>query len=278
MNIGVNENVLVAKAEKNDKGTLEITFSQLGGDVKDKKKASSLAEQMGEGSDTSGNDGDGQRFMMFKPTITTFDDPDKVKEGKDIFAAFMDLKNQLAHILLRFGTEKSVKFSPFAGTGVSLTDDAKLLAAMETEAVCEKVYENLVSQFMSQIKPFLNREDKLSRLFLVRKSADSNFSVLRKKYLGNQPFFEDMAIPVNVSKMYTKKTDKATSFHEPIEVEGIKYVPAFTEKYEIKNGLDDPSRREVSADATAASEAEVADAGALFSAEEDDAPAFKLEE
>lgn len=256
--VGVNENVIVAKAEINDKGTLIVGVKELGVEIAEKKELT-LAEQLAEGDDTTGADGFGMtNFLMFMPNLIAFDKDengnDVPAEGKDVLAGFIDLKNQLAHWLKRFMTAGQIKFSPFAGVAVDAANPDDIYAKIVIKANAEKMYSNYITQFVTQITPFLNQEAKTCRLFLHRKSEASHFGVLRKKFLENQPFLEDnINIPIEASKMYTKQVPGTTTEHEPIEKDGIKYVPNFS-SYELKKKLDSTAIIEQPADPGAPSQ------------------------
>lgn len=282
--IGINDNIILSKAEVNDKGTLVVSVKELGTEVKETKKASIL-DDMADGSDTAGNTFGEVNFLMFMPSLTKYDKDEAGNEipedGAVIMKSFVDLKNQLSHWLKRFTTEKNIKFSPFAGVAVNMADEKDIIAKIATKAVAEKVYNNYITQFVTQITPFLNKSEKPGRLFLHRKSVESHFGVLRKKFLGDQPFFESMDLAPEVSKMYTKQTEKTTKFHDPIEIGGVKYVPNFS-KYELEKFLDNPAKAEVAADAASeAAEVEIQNVDTLFAAgssAEDAVGTFKIEE
>lgn len=280
--IGVNEDVLVSKAEKNDQQTLVVSFKESGTEVKVKKELSVL-EQMNEGSDATGSDGMGElNFMFFMPSMTKYG-TEEAETGENILKSFLDLKNQLAHILKRFMTEKEIKFASFAGVAVNAADPIDIYAKLSVKANVEKVYANYTDQFIKMVTPFLNKSEKPARLFLHRKNAESHFGVLRKKFLDNQPFFEGMEIPISASKLYTKQTDATTKLHEPIEVDGIKYLPKFTD-YELKKGLDDTSKSAAASETAVVNTSEIEDVNTLFNgssmgqAETAGSGDFKLEE
>lgn len=269
ISVGTNENVVFSKAEINEKGTLVIGFKELGTEVKEKKELS-VFEQMEEGSDASGDSSSGETiFLMFMPNLTDFDDKTKPAEAAKILQSFVEMKNQLSHVLLRFTTSPNIKFAPWAGVPVNLADEAATMAAIQTKAVAEKVYNNYAQQFLAMAKPFLNKEDKPGRLFLHRRSEAVHYGTLRRKFLESQPFWEGMEIPVEASKLWTKQVAGTTKYHEAILVgEGesaVKYVPAFT-AYEIKNKLDNPAKLDIPADASATAEEEIANVSSLFTA------------
>lgn len=283
--VGVNENVFPQDATLNDKGTLVFTLKEAG-TAEVKKEELSAAAMLADSSDTTG-DGDFSEgnFMFFMPGMEDYEK--NKKSGKDILADFTDLKNQLTHILKRFLTEKEIKWAPFAGVPINMNDDNDVFAKLEVLANVEKVYANFANNFITMITPFLKNQSKLSRLLLVRRSSESHYGTLRKKFLGNQPFLEDSAIPVNQSKLYTLKVEgKTTKFHEPVNVDGQLYVPAFSD-YELKKGLDNPAKSESVADTQAVNTEEIENVDSLFSggdnpnvtteAEANGEPEFKIE-
>lgn len=279
--VGVNENVFLSKAEINEKGTLLIGFREIGSELKE--KAVSMADEMSGGSDTSGASSGESTHLLFLPALVKYEKDaagnEQPEEGKVILASFLDLKNQLSHILKRFTTANLIKFSPFAGvTEINPASEADILEKIVNKPIAEKIYTNYISQFVAQVTPFLNLETKPARLFLHRQSETSHFGKLRKKFLGDQPFFEDTLIPVSSSKMYTNQLEKGTKHHEPVEVDGIKYVPKFSE-YELKNKLDNPHKIETQPDASsAAAEQEIQNVETLFSADAGaSAEGFQLE-
>lgn len=278
--VGVNENIVISKAEYNDKQTLVVSTKEIGQETTVKKEMTA-AEMMMDGGDTSGDGSMGEtNFMIFRPQMKDFDDPDKDLEPAKILENFLQMKNQLSHFLKRFTTDKMIKWAPFAGIPLNASDPNDVLAKIADPIMAEQVYQNYTKNFIDQIKPFLNLESKPGRLFLVRKSAASHFGVLRKRFLENQPFFEGCEIPVESSKMYTKLIasgkDKTTQLHEGVDVGGVIYVPKFS-SYELEKGLDNPDKVDTSEDQAGGADTagDIAQVEGLFSAD-GGAPAFEL--
>jgi hypothetical protein len=257
--VGVNEPVFFEKAEKNDKNTLSITFREATGE---EKKKLSLMDQMNEGSDTSGNnDLSATNFLLFAPS-TEFNENGTKKpvEGAKRVENLINFKNQLVHILKRYTTTKNIKFNVLKGLVLKTEDE--LITKVMDEKNYLLIYTNIVDQFLEQCKTF-NVFDPLkqSRLLLVRQSAEKHFGRLRDKFLENQPFLEDIAIPKDKSQLYIKAgTAGATTLFEA-DADG--YVPKFTD-YEIKNGKDNPIRSATEADRPDATPEDAAAVEGLF--------------
>lgn len=246
--IGVNEKVYLAAAEvkENDKKqkSLNIGFAEIGQEVN--AKPTNVLDMLNEGSDATG-DTNLTNIIIFPPSLVYLGDSfdgtkskGDAREGKDIFNDFVELKNQLVHILKRFLPEKEIKFDLMKGINISATTSPEqIMAAFTKENVANVVFNNLCNQFLAMAKSFIGDQSKGSRLFLVRTSQTKHFGTIRKRFLAENPFFESNAIAIPTSKMYTKKTKGTTKLHTETEVEidGIVYVANFN-AYELKNGLD----------------------------------------
>lgn len=256
--VGVNENIVLSKATINDKGTLVISARERDAEVSEKKELTA-AEMLSDSSDTTGDGSTGEiNLLIFRPQVKEFDDPEKDLEPAKILEGFILLKNQLTHWLVRFTTNKNIKWAPFAGIPINAASTEEVLAAVADPIKFESIYQNYIKDFIRQVAPFLNLGDKPSRLFLVRKSVTSHFGVLRKRFLDNQPFWEANEIPVEQSKMYTKLVkegkDKTTQYYEGVDVNGVIYVPKFS-NYELEKGLDNPDKIDTASDDTSSSAA-----------------------
>lgn len=249
--VGVNAPVFFEKAEKNDKGTLNVTFKESTGETKKK----SLLEQMNEGTDDSGNSSGSVSLLLFPPSTeyTNKEGQKEVVEGPKRVQALMDFKNQLSHILLRYVTSKQITWNVVKG--LVLKSDEELFVQVMDEKKYLQIYNNIVDQFLEQAaKLKVYDPTQLSRLMLVRQSKEKHFGRLRDKFLTDQPFFEDIAIPKDKSKLLVKAGTKgATTLFEP-DADG--FVPKFTD-YEIGKGLDNPIRSATASDSPAATAEEV---------------------
>lgn len=267
--VGVNEGVLFTKAEKNDKGTLAVTFTESGSEV---KKKVSLLDQMNEGSDTSGTNAGSTTFLLFPPSreILGGDKKGELQEPSRLIDNMMALKNQLSHILNKFTASTNIRWNVFQNVGVIKTDE-DILAAVSDETKYKQIYANIVDQFLENVAKYKVIESgKLLRLFLVRQSREKHFGRLRDKFLDEQPFLEDATlIAKDKSKMWVKAGAKgATKYYDPTE-DG--FVPKFTE-YEIKNGLDNPIVSATQADANEATPEDTKTVENIFGNKEDQAP------
>lgn len=274
--VGVNENVVLSKAEINDQGTLAVGFRELGTEVKTVAKASTIADEMNKSTDASESSGE-STFLVFPPNLKVYGKED-IKEGKVIVQDFIDLKNQLHHILKRFTTDSRIRWNMLAGVNVNPADDNDVFAKVRIQTVADAIYTNIVTQFVDQAKIFLNKDDKPCRLLLVRQSANKHFGTFRKKFLDNQPFLEGMEIPRENSKMMILETNQGmkTKYHDAVEG----FLPRFTD-YELGRGLDNPIALKTKADSPATSGEDEDEVDGLFNAgaeDGDDGISFGVEE
>lgn len=256
--VGVNEPVYLSKVEKNEQGTIAISFTEA---VAETKKKLGLLEQANEGSDTSGSNSGTTQFLLFPPSREFTKDGKKEKVAPEkLLSNLIDLKNQLVHILKRYTLAKNISFNVVKGMPV--TTDEQLLAAMEDEGQYAKVYANIIDQFMEQASRFkIVNSTVHSRLLLVRQSREKHFGRLRDKYLDEQPFLEDVIIPKDKSKLYIKAGAKGATTLFEADADG--YVPKFTD-FEIKNGKDNPIQSASAADANTATPEDAAAVEGLF--------------
>jgi len=253
--VGVNEPVFIEKAEKNEKGTLAVTFKEAGGET---KKKLSLLEQMNESSDASGSSAGATTFLMFPPSREY---QNELQAPEKLLSNLMNFKNQLHHILKRFVTSNQIRWDVLKGIGMIKTDE-DVLKAVEDETKYSQIYANIVDQFLTMGAQFkITDPAKLSRLLLVRQSKEKHFGRFRDKFLEEQPFLEDVMIPKDKSKLYIKAGTKGATTLFEADADG--YVPKFTD-YEISKGLDNPIQSATASDDSAPAPEEVAKVEGLF--------------
>lgn len=227
--IGVTENVFLSEQKKNDKGTLEVTITEAGGE---KKKLSAI-EQLNENSDTSGTSG-GTTLMLFMPSTEYQNEPISAEKRLQNLTKF---RNQMTHFLKGSVTESKIKWNVFKGIIIKNDDD--LMDKLMDNDIYAKIYGNIVDQFVEQASTFKINDPagKKFRFMGIRQSKEKSFVRLRDNYLDSRPFWESMDIPKDKSKMWVKAGSKdATKYFEP-DADG--YVPAF-DPYEISKGFDNP--------------------------------------
>jgi hypothetical protein len=202
LGVGIHENIVVEKAEKNDKGTLEIHFKQIG-DI----NPIDLLNAAGSGSTSF--EAKTERITVWRPTL---------REGQDTYKTASDkiaeLKDTLQSILAQYLTIDKIKWDVFAGTGI--TADTYKIKVMD---YIDTIYDNIVNQFVKQVTPFVGENSNKFRLLLVRQSAAKHYPKLRSKYLDTNPFIESMSVPASASKLkYTKfEVEKGLNNGTPVD-------------------------------------------------------------
>lgn len=192
LNVGIHENLVFSKNAKNDKGTLVLTFKKIMGD--------NPLELLSSGSSLEAQE---QQFFIYPPKIDEKDD------SKSMAAKIAEVRDPLTLIASQYMTSDKAKFSKmFEGTGVTAENyNAKLM----DETTINKIYANIVDQFIDIMKGFVGDNGKRMRMIFVRQSKAKHYPKLRTRFVESQPFIEPMDVP----------TTKL----------------AFT-KYELQNGLN----------------------------------------
>lgn len=233
--VGINENVLIDKVEITDavKGTLAFTFAEAGAEPKEEDPMAAL-----DGNDYADTGGSNLTLRMFCPLVPF----DKSSDGTPISPADQqksavhslgDKKNILMQFLLLFMTKDKITFDLYKGAGITKENFASKITQ---EAVLQKVFLNMATDFVGMITPHINDQANPFRLLLVRQSVTKHFADFRGKFVADNPFVELMAIPKEASK--------------------VKFT-----KYELQKGLDkdtilDKSTADIAADAGVELEAE----------------------
>jgi len=220
LNVGIHDNLVLSKAEKSakegKKPLLVLTFKTVHG-------GSPLDVLSGGGSLNTQE----QPFTFFPPRVDDGDD------AAAVGAKIAELRDPLSHILSQYVTGNQSKFNKmFDGTGVTAENYNTKIMSQET---LNKIYDNVIDQFLETIRPFVGDGGKRMRMIFVRSSRRKHYPRLRSRYLDSQPFMEPMDVPV------TKL--------------------AFS-KYEVTNQLNHGTP--VDATVTAPSEANVQDAEQMF--------------
>jgi len=184
--VGIKESIELTKAELNDKGTLVISLAVSAGEV-------SLEDQLN-GTDTGDTGVQTQDYFIFPFKIDQY-----TETGKALLASAMNMKKALTHILEGYMISEDIKWNLLNGITVSDVD-----VDLVKDSNIEKLYENLTTQFIEMITPFIGKGN-LFRVKLVRQSKDKHFSSMPKvrdfTNLVREPFWEAMDVLEMASKV-----------------------------------------------------------------------------
>lgn len=212
--VGIHDNLRVYKAVKNDKGTLVIG-------IKEEKATGSLLDLLNSNTENSTGGSKDQDFLMYCPKVTNFDGtPDT---GENNLKKVQEFKDTLTHILLNYMTSDKIQWDIMAGTDITVDN---ITERFTQQTVVDKVYENIIDQFITMIRPFTGQTNKLHRMLLIRKSATSHFPKFRSKFLDTNPFMEPMTVPKEQSRLKFTKWEVANGFSSPDKVEDGESVPS----------------------------------------------------
>jgi len=215
LRVGIHENLVLDKAQINDKGTLGLVFRPIS--LNKKEPSGFVEEEAAELSEGSNN----SALLIFPPTITKLknldgsekNDEEKLQVLSDDISNF---KDQLVSIIGAYRSLKDVKFRPYDGTGV---DKSNYNVEMLNNDTIKKVYTNYCNQFIGYITPFLGDDNNPVRLKLIRQSKDKHYATLPSRYLNTNPFIECMnSVPADKTKLrFTKwEMEKGFDSGEPV--------------------------------------------------------------
>ena len=206
LNVGKHNNVAFS-ATKNEKGTLVINAKVVEEDV-DFNLDEVTTETESEAS---------QNFLVFPLQLKGYVDGQLVDERpvKNIVEDIKNLRTMLTYILSQYTTTDNIEWDLYKGSDITTENQKDALATTEGLKV---VYDNLVDQFVAQMKDFAD-DSKLFRIILVRSSKKSHYPKLRDKYLNSAPFMESMDIPEAQSKLAFSKSEIERGMNDGTPVE-----------------------------------------------------------
>lgn len=211
ISVGINENVVLLKADTTEKGALQITFEEKAS----LEKTSSVFDDLQTAKVE--NDGQTSRSLLVFP----FKKPTGVRnEGKtddELIEMTSDdmkkVKNQLTQLLEQYLTSDKIAWDPYAGTGIDTTNYRQKFSDDDALA---KVFENYANQFIAQASPFFGNKAYLLRVKLVRQSADKHFATIPGKFLVDNPWVELMEVPTARVKFTKWEIDNKLNDGTPI--------------------------------------------------------------
>lgn len=205
--VGIHNNVQMTKATTNDRGTLVWGI---------KKVTTNKLADFDAASDDSASDTEENDFLFFPPQATAKDGSIDTAENNS--TKIKELKDQLSHILLRFMPSSQIKWDTLKDTGVTNENFEEKLTQ---QPILDKMYENIVADFIEMATPFIGPSAPLSRILLTRQSKAKHFPALRKRYLKTQPFFESMDVPQERSALKYTPWELENGFNNPNKVEEV---------------------------------------------------------
>lgn len=203
--IGINENQVLAKVAKNDKGSLQTTWrTKQDGPVVDAADPFAAFDG-GESAGTGG--GTTITIFPFDGKKGAYPDAPEV-DGPEMTKRINRVRDVLYHISKQYMTTDKITLNSkvmFEGTGITGDNYTTRVLIEDVQA---KIYDNLVNEFIRIITPFLNKDDQAMRLLLVRQSESKAFADYRTQFLNENPFLESMAVPADKSALKFTKWEK----------------------------------------------------------------------
>lgn len=209
LNVGVNKNLVLVGAKKNDKGTLTVTL---------KEATDPLAALNGTGS----VDGRSQEFFVEYP-FKAENSVGQTREADKILKTIDNYKRKLRQILGVYTTSDKISLVTTEGiTNIQTGED--LMREVTKQSVLDKMYANLTNQFLSQITPFIGPNGKKTNWALPRQDKNKPYPGIPKFASDYLPFVEPADVPV--SKVGFTKSEIKEGLHLPLEVKPASTVDA----------------------------------------------------
>lgn len=206
LKVGIHKNLVLSKVGRNQKAkdSLQITLKATG-------EVDLLAALNSTKTDFKA---EGIDIVLFPPS---WDFGGTRRENSAVLDDIMDFKSQLQNMLEMYMTEDKIKWNMTFGTGITSITSIEDLAAQLNEDRASKMYNNLVDQFLTQVKPFVGDNGKKTNWVLVRRSKANHQPTLRKRYVKNNPFVEPADVPT--SKLRFTKYELENGLNVPDAIE-----------------------------------------------------------
>lgn len=191
--VGIQDNIRLLEASKNDRGTLVIKAQQDAGGGGD------LLSQL---SSTSSQTMENENDYYFWPIQEDDRADSEAEKYKSALNSLKTLRAQLNHILEQYITSDKIHWNPTGNLGFTPGAEAQELAAglqdsAKRAVLLTGIYNNYVDQFIAQLTPHIGPASPLFRMKLPRQNAEKNFSSIPKF----APFMEPMSVPKNASQL-----------------------------------------------------------------------------
>lgn len=192
LKVGIHQDLVITKTEKNDKGSLVIGV----------KKISSVnpLDRLNSSTGSTSFEAEENDFLVYPPQTTNFSG--EKLDAEKVMKSIASVVDPLAHILSQYITKDKIKWDLFKDTGVTSENYSQKVTEEET---LTKIYNNIVAQFTAAMKPFIGENGKKLRGIFPRQSKAKHFPALRKSFLESQPIFEPMTVPAEQSKLKFSK-------------------------------------------------------------------------
>jgi hypothetical protein len=186
--VGINENVVLTKTAKNDKGTLVLGLK--------KNEAVDPIAALNSSTGSTNFEQREKELLIYPPQLTDFNN--QPKTGQEIMNSFKEIVDPLAQIASQYVTKDKISWDTFKNTDITAEN---VYAEVVKPEVVKQVYNNIVDQFVRLMAPFVGENGPKMRWLLVRQSKAKHFPRLRTRFLQGNPFIEPMTIPAAASKV-----------------------------------------------------------------------------
>lgn len=194
--VGIQDNVRITGAAKNEKGSLVLSIQQ------DAGGSSSLLDAL---SSTSTQASENDQDIIMWPVQEDDRLITDAEKFKDVLNRLKVFRAQLNHFLEQYVTADKIHWNPTVNLGVDTDTElnAALMDAVRRPVIVAGIYNNYVDQFAAQMAPYATATSALFRMKLQRTSKDKNFPTIPKFV----PFIEPMSVKKTASQLKWSKYD-----------------------------------------------------------------------
>ena len=217
LTVGIQDNIVVSKAIKNEQGTFEIELTQPGDN-------DAVAALTGTGELKPAQSAN---IRVYKPEVEYFG---KRRKGDKMLSLIVNFKNVLLEILQIYVENPVIN----VGKGLPTITQESAYTLFEDQSNVDKAYDNIVDQFIAQIQPFLNSSTKF-RAKLPRRSDEYAFPTLPT--FG--PWVESMEVPAERTKLKWTPWELKNGKNDPTIPEQKEDSATVPETQELKDLFPD---------------------------------------
>lgn len=212
--VGINSNVIISSALINEKKTLEIELKYA-----TEQQTKSVFDTLLSARTADDSSANGLKLRFFSPTVPTKEDMTKEQKIKSLMNDNIALIKKLSQILQQYMIDENITLEAVQFENTGIVDQASLDARYLDQDVQNKIYDNIVKEFVKLITPFVNNNEYALRFKLVRQSKDKHYATVPSRYITDNPFVELMSVPEEQSRVkFTKwELDNGFDSGKPIE-------------------------------------------------------------
>lgn len=202
LRVGINNNILLAGAAINEKGSLVISFRDKNAPVSEVNEDDFLNQAAGIKASN------GETNIIVWPV--SVENAGQTKEVKAIANDLAGTRAVLEHLLQGYVTSDRAALNPYEGV------DSVTTTSLQSQSVVDRIYKNMTTQFVAKVNEI---KDLIAvqefRLLLVRRSKANHYGTFRKNFISDNPFWESMTVPKENSRVKFTAYEIKNEYNNP---------------------------------------------------------------